>query len=126
MQTVHLFLNLLVAVALCASCSRAPQTTNPSDANRPPVLTALHPAFALAGARFTAQPDGESALAVDCERATSTTVIVFGEERLKTVFGSERLLTATVPAILTVKAGSVIVRLENEAGKSNELAFELK
>src|SRR5258708_2018864 len=120
------FVSLALGVSLLTCCGRGPKTAAPGEVGAAPVLRGLHPDAAVAGALFNQQPNGESALAADCEGATNTTVIVFGEERLKTVFGSDKLLTAIVPAQLTMRAGTIPVHLENEAGKSNILNFSVR
>ena len=113
------FVWLALCIALLTGCSREHNTAAP-------ILKALHPNAAVAGAPFNQQPNGESAMAAECEGATNTTVIVFGEERLKTVFGGDKLLTAIVPSQLTSKPGMIAVHLENEVGKSNVLSFSVR
>jgi glycosyltransferase involved in cell wall biosynthesis len=52
------------------------------------------------GVGFNVQPDGRSALWIECENATEETVVVWDDVPLRTAFGGPRLLTASVPAEL--------------------------
>lgn len=88
-------------------------------------LTCLHPASCRAGAGFNVQPDGCSALVVECERATPSTVILWNGTMLQTAYGNTRMLSAVVPPELYAKRGIYPVRLSNDFGESNVVEFEV-
>jgi hypothetical protein len=81
------------------------------------------PARTHIGQGFNIQPNGQSALAVDCEGATPSTAIMFGDTVLNTAYGGPTLVTAIVPAELWARPGHYEVYLKNESGESNRLGF---
>ncbi len=91
----------------------------------PVVIRRLHPAATVAGEPFNAQADGFSALMVECAHATPTTIIVMGSTMLPTTYGSENLLSATVPPEMYAEAGRYPVYLKGDFGDSNRLDFEV-
>jgi hypothetical protein len=91
----------------------------------PAELKKLHPGSCEAGVTFNVQPDGQSAMVVDCARATPLTVIVWNGKMLQTSYGSTQLLSAIVPAELYATPGSYPIRLLNDFGESNTLEFEV-
>lgn len=119
---------LLAALPGCGKPEPAAEVKRVEIANPAPALqlVALAPDSTTAGKAFNRQPNGASALAVTCQAATNTTVIIFAGEKLSTVFGSPALLSAEVPGRLISKAGSYDVQLEDERGRSNTLKFEVR
>jgi hypothetical protein len=123
----------LAAVALaCSSGGDAtdgppltptPAAQTPTASAPRPVLLALHPPVTTAGAAFNVQPDGQSALAADTLNAASGVAVVFNGEPLATVFGSDRLLTAVVPAELYSTPGRYPVYLVQDGVQSNTIEF---
>ncbi len=98
-----------------------------SRASGPPVRALeLFPSQTRAGVGFNVQPNGRSAIAVRCENARPGAAIVFGGRRLQTSFGDGSLLTALVPDALIAKPGRLAVQVEDAAGMSNELPFEVR
>jgi peptidoglycan/xylan/chitin deacetylase (PgdA/CDA1 family) len=91
-----------------------------------PVLQRLHPSETSAGADFNVQPNGFSALAVDCENAAPGCAIVFDGRPLVTHYGDATLLTAIVPKELYANPGRAAVRVKNGASISNTLVFEIR
>lgn len=92
----------------------------------PPVLVAVSPPGATAGQGFNLQPDGGSAISIDCDRATATTSVVFDSHVLPTVFGNEKWLTATIPSALLAKPGKKEIWLKNGMGESKRLTFVIE
>lgn len=86
----------------------------------------IHPATARVGERFQVQPDGSSALAVECDGATPATVVVFNDVPLPTVFGGPRLVTATVPANLLDRPGTYPVVLRDVGAVSAPIEFTVR
>ena len=99
--------------------------TRASAAVRQLVLRKLHPSICIAGQGFNVQPDGGSALVVDCENATPGTAIVWDGNMLTTTYGSRVLLTAIVPPELYALPANVQIHLVNDFGQSNALEFTI-
>ncbi len=100
----------------------APEPTVVSSTS-PLKIHRIHPASVRIGERFHPQPDGNSALAVECDGATPATVVVFNGTPLPTVFGGSRLVTATVTADLVAQPGNYPIVLRD--GVSESAAIEL-
>jgi len=98
----------------------APQASAPAA---PPAIGRLFPASTAAGRAFNPQPDGQSAISVECERATLDTVIVLDGTPLPTTYGGPNLVTALVPAALLAEAGPKPLYLKNHSGESNRVDF---
>jgi len=92
----------------------------------PLVLRRLHPSGTIVGQPFNLQPNGLSALVVDCANATPTTVIMMDSTILPSAYGSGNLLSAMVPAHLLAQAGRHAVHLSNDFGDSNRIDFEVE
>lgn len=82
-----------------------------TSVNQPLRLIEIGPIETKAGKDFNIQPDGRSAIWAKTENATMTTVIVWDKVQLKTVFGGEQLLTASVPKELYSKPGQFQIYL---------------
>ncbi|MFN0171968.1 MAG: hypothetical protein ACKV22_36645, partial [Bryobacteraceae bacterium] len=89
----------------------------------PLMLRQLHPVRTHAGQHFSLQPNGQSALAAQCDNARPTTIIMFDNAPLATNYGGPSLLTAWVPPQLYSKPGRYLVHLVNDFGESNRLEF---
>ena len=89
------------------------------------MLRKLHPSICIAGQGFNVQPDGGSALVVDCENATPGTAIVWGGNMLTTTYGSRVLLTAIVPPEFYAVPANIQIHLVNDFGQSNGLEFTI-
>ncbi len=90
-----------------------------------PKLLRLHPEYVEIGGSVNEQPDGSSALVVECEEATPGTSIKFGQQILQTTYGNATLLSAILPPDFSTSAGSMSVSLLNDFGESNALAFTI-
>ena len=89
-----------------------------------PVIRELVPARIRVNEGFNQQPDGSSALAVLCERASPDTIVVFDGAELPTTFGSAQFLSATMPReLLGPGAHSVVLR--RGSVESNKIDFEV-
>jgi hypothetical protein len=88
-----------------------------------PVLRRLRPSSTPAGRPFNVQPDGESALAIECEDARPDTVIVFDGTSLSTTYGNEGWLTAFMPGNLYSRPGRYEVYLKTGLVESDRLEF---
>src|SRR5258706_74481 len=109
---------------LCSACGgNAPA---PTAASAPPSISQLHPPQTQAGQVFNVQPDGQAAIAIDCDGATVGSTILWNGQRLKTVVGSEKLVTAVVPKELFTKPGEASIQLQNDRGKSNQMLFFIR
>jgi hypothetical protein len=86
----------------------------------------LHPSETPRGIKFNEQPNGISAIAVECENATKDTVIVFDNNPLTTVFGNSALLTAEVPAEYYSQPRVIAVSLKGPTGHSESLSFVVR
>ena len=114
---------ILVAVLfLLSGCSEKPLPTK-SEAAPPIVVKLLHPGGTPRGIKFNEQPNGTSAIAVECENATRDTVILFDNNPLTTVFGNSSLLTAEVPPEYYVQSRVIAVSLKGSTGHSGSLPF---
>jgi hypothetical protein len=60
------------------------------------------------------------------EHFTPATIIVLGDTPLETTYGSDRLLTARVPAALYGRPGSYPVYLRDSTGESSRLEFVVR
>ena len=112
---------LVAAVGLLLTACSGAQAPAPSSPA--PVLTVVHPTATRMGEKFNVQPDGNSAIAVEGENLTRDMVIVFGETRLQTTYGSERELTAIVPSALFAQMGSYPISVRDGSQESNKLVF---
>lgn len=83
----------------------------------------LHPVSCVAGSGFNVQPNGQSALGVDCDNATPGSVIVWGTTMLATWYDHPSFVSALVPPELCELPGSVEVYLMNDFGESNRMEF---
>jgi hypothetical protein len=119
---------LLAVVLVVCGCSEK-QLPNKGAAGSgepaapPLVLKVLHPSATATGIKFNVQPNGISAIAVECENATRDTVILFDNNPLTTVFGNSSLLTAEVPAEYYAQPRVVAVSLKASTGHSGSLPF---
>ena len=70
-------------------------------------------------------PDGQAAIWTKTENATKTTIIVWGEGKLQTTYGSPQNLTALVPKELYNKPGRFQISLTDTktGAKSNTVVF---
>jgi hypothetical protein len=103
-----------------AGCEKSP---------RPLVLKEIGPLKTKAGQGFNVQPNGESAMWFKAENTTKTTVVVWGETRLNTLFVNPTELTASVvPKELYSKPGQIqIYLLDTKTGaKSNNIVFTVE
>jgi hypothetical protein len=92
----------------------------------PPLkIVKVGPAPIKAGQDFNVQPDGTSAIWLETENATKTTVVVWGETELRSAFGSPNSVTASVPKELYSKPGQFQISLldKKTGAKSNSIVF---
>ncbi len=111
------FLVFLCMIAVLSGCK-------PKEA--PPLnIIKVGPAPIKVGQGFNVQPNGISAIWVEAENATKTTVIVWGETELGSAFGSPNALTALVPKELYSKPGQFQIYLldKNTGAKSNSIVL---
>jgi hypothetical protein len=90
-----------------------------------PVLLRLLPATAHVGRPVNVQPDGTSALAIECLHATPGTSASLNGSLIPTTFGSERFLSAQLPLSIFESSGIHLVRLLNDNGETSALRFEV-
>jgi hypothetical protein len=98
-------------------------------ATQPPVLKEIGPVKTEVNQGFNVQPNGESTMWFKAENATITTVAVWGETRLNTLFVNPTELTASVvPKELYSKPGQIqIYLLDTKTGtKSNSIVFTIE
>jgi hypothetical protein len=122
------FAIVIVAAVVLAGCSEKPlpiQAVSPQAA-AVLVLKVIHPDETDKGKKFNVQPDGNAAIAVECENATRDTVIFFGGHPLPTVYGNSSLLTAEVPAEYYSQPGVIQVSLKGSSGQSGSLLFAVR
>jgi len=119
---------VIAAAFVLAGCAEKPQPIQVVSVPASPVLVlkVIHPDETDKGIKFNEQPNGNSAIAVECENATRDTVILFGGHPLPTVFGNSSLLTAEVPAEYYAQAGVIQVSLKGSSGQSGSLPFAVK
>jgi len=87
-------------------------------------ITSLAPNTTLPGAGFQVQPDGLSALSVQGSGFERGASVVANGGKLKTTFGTSGWLTATFPAELYAREGTVTVHVVNPDGsESNRTEF---
>jgi glycosyltransferase involved in cell wall biosynthesis len=90
-------------------------------------LKRLHPASAMVSKGFNVQPDGASALSIECDNAGFWTTVTFGGAPLRTTYGGPTWLTALVPDHLLRTPGPIPVKLRDERlGESNALTFTVE
>jgi hypothetical protein len=110
---------LLVIILIFAGCKKA----------APLILKEIGPTKTKAGQAFNVQPGGGAAMWLKTENATKTTVVVWGETKLRTTFVNSQELTAAVaPEDLYSKPGKCqIYLLDTKTGaKSNSLVFTVE
>ncbi|MFN7922159.1 MAG: glycosyltransferase [Bryobacteraceae bacterium] len=88
-----------------------------------PLIRRLLPNRTNAGVMINPQPDGNGALAVECDLATPATQVKFGDSILPTTYGSATLLTAVLTPDLVKYPGPATVRLVSDAGMSPPVDF---
>ena len=103
--------------------TRHKESTTQGDAV--PILRRVSPASIVVGESFNVQPDGSSAVSIDCERAAPGTEVLFDGNVIRSFFGNERWMTANVPAAYLKSIGPHTIRLRNENGASEPLIFEI-
>jgi hypothetical protein len=91
-------------------------------------LYKMGPTKTKAGQDFNVQPNGESAIWAKAENVTQTTVIVWGETRLKGHAKVPNLVTGAVPKELYSKPGQFQIFLldTNTGAKSTGLVFTVE
>ena len=90
------------------------------------VLRKLLPAEVHAGEAANKQPDGGSAIVVECENAVPGTVVRYGELLLHTSYGHQGMLSALLPSDFNATPGRVPVSLVDDIGCSNTLDFTVR
>lgn len=98
---------------------------NELQSGEPPILRTVSPASAIAGATFNVQPDGGSAISIECDRIASGTEVVFDGVAIPSFFGNEHWMTANIPSRFLKSAGRHTIRLRNQHGQSEPLVFEV-
>lgn len=88
-------------------------------------LIRLHPERMPVGGRANQQPDGSSAIVVECEGATPDTLVQFGQTILYTVYGTPKRLSATLPEDFSRRPGVVRISLVTGSEESNALIFRV-
>lgn len=91
----------------------------------PPILKGVSPASTPSGLSFNVQPDGSSAISIDCERAIPGTEVFFDGMPIPSFLGNDRWMTANVPARFLMQTGAHTIRLRNARGESAPLIFEV-
>jgi polysaccharide pyruvyl transferase CsaB len=89
-------------------------------------LRKLHPSSCVAQIGFNKQPNGQSALGIECDNAIPGTAIVWGSTILASWYEHPSLLSALVPPELYESPGPVEIYLMNDFGESNRLEFTVK
>jgi hypothetical protein len=119
------FGSLLLLLTACSSASTngSSAAPSPTPSAAVPRIVKLYPQETPPGKPFNKQPNGQSAIAISCERATPKTVVVWDGQPLQTTFGSPEAVTAIVPQAPYAQPGEHHVHLESEAGKSDEVSF---
>ncbi len=114
------FLAFLCMIVILGGCE--PKETPPLK------VVKMGPTTIKAGQDFNVQPDGFSAIWVEAENATKTTVVVWGETQLKSVVRVPDLVTAAVPKELYSKPGTFqISLLDTQTGsKSNNMVLTVE
>jgi hypothetical protein len=108
---------------------REPSLKNSENFNTSLVLKDYGPKNIFSGQDFNMQPSGMSAIWVNAENATPTTVVVLGGERLRSIINADgSLVTAGVPRHLYAKKGEYpLYLLDPITGKkSSEIKFVVK
>ena len=88
-----------------------------------PELLRLLPQRTRVGQSINPQPNGPSAIVVECESAPPGTVVRFDGELLQTAYGHSGLLSAIVPEGFNRAARGIPVSLVSDLGESNVLVF---
>jgi GT2 family glycosyltransferase len=102
------------------------QTTSSAAVDVPlPRILKLHPEFAHVGQRVNEQPDGTSALVIECSNATPVTIILWNGTPLTTTFGSDNLMSGVLPEGFSKRPGEMEVRLANDFGISVPAVFRV-
>lgn len=89
----------------------------------PPILRGVGPASTPSGVFFNVQPDGSSAISIECERAIPGTEVLFDGVSIPAFLGDDRWMTANVPARFLTQTGAHTIRLRNAHGESTPLIF---
>ncbi len=89
----------------------------------PPILKSVSPASTPSGVSFNVQPDGSSAISIECERAISGTEVLFDGVSIPAFLGDDRWMSANVPARFLAKVGAHTIRLRNAHGESAPVLF---
>jgi hypothetical protein len=123
--SVFAFLVVWVAAVLGNGCQRraeqstaasnmpAPASATPGEDKRERAISRLHPAQARIGESFNRQPNGSSAIAVVGTGFVRSDKVFWGDQPLKTVFGSETTLTAEVPPTVLSQPGDVQISVKD-------------
>jgi hypothetical protein len=82
----------------------------------------IHPDTVRAGEPFNAQPDGSSAIWIDCAGATPSTVVWMDDHALPTSYGGPNAVSALVPRQLIAQRGARTVKLRDASGRESQPA----
>jgi hypothetical protein len=99
-----------------------PSTQGAAPAD-PPILGSVSPASTPSGVSFNVQPDGSSAISIECERAIPGTEVIFDGVPIPAFLGTDRWMSANVPARFLTKVGVHTIRLRNAQGESDSIVF---
>lgn len=89
----------------------------------PPILRSVSPVLTQWGVSFNVQPDGSSAISIECERATPGTQAIFDGVSIPAFLGTDHWMTANVPQRFLTQAGAHTIRLRNADGESDSVVF---
>ncbi len=89
-------------------------------------IVKLYPEEVTERQPFNRQTGGESALAVECENATSRTRLLFDGMELETHYGSPSLISAIVPSTLTAIVGDHVILLRDADRVSEPAVFPVR
>src|SRR5262249_44335726 len=86
-------------------------------------LVAVRPNRTYATEPFNVQPDGASAISLECQGAVPGVLAMLDGTILPTVYGSSTFVSAVVPVNLVARPGVHQIQLRNGAVYSNSLTF---
>ncbi|HEY4248074.1 MAG TPA: hypothetical protein VGM64_14580 [Lacunisphaera sp.] len=93
---------------------------------KPPSLISVAPNSTVAGRPFNMQPNGISAISVECNDASPQSILYWNSTPLQTAYGNSGWLTALVPKELYAVPGVCEISIGTNSPASNKVLFHVR
>ncbi len=99
---------------------------NPAEKLGPPAIISVTPKTTLAGHPFNPQPNGLSAISIECTNATPRSILLWNRTPLPTFYGNSLWLTALIPKELYATPGTYEISIASDGVASNKVPFQVR